>query len=102
MAILGGVMKYKVKLLTVFNSKLHIYGGDGAVLDGSCGASGRARLFTVRRGLARSTAMRVFAGRPIAFALLKVETESHLIWGRAYRGAGARPRTARGLSILPC
>ena len=46
--------------------------------------------------------MRVFADRPIAFALLKVEAESHLIWGRAYRGAGARPRTARGLNILPC
>ena len=95
-------MKCYVKLLTVFKSNLHIYGGDGSVLGGSWGASGRARLFTVRRGLARSAAMRVFAGRPIAFALLKVETEPHLIWGRAYSGAGAGPYTTRGLSILPC
>ena len=95
-------MKCYVKLLTVFKSNLHIYGGDGSVLGGSWGASGRARLFPVRRGPARSAAMVVFAIRPMAFALLKVETEPHLIWGRAYRGAGAGPSTARGLSILPC
>ena len=65
--------------VTVFHKRLcyclvYLFkGGDGKVSGETCGVGGRARLLTVRSGLAISATMAVFAGRPDALALLKVK-----------------------------